>query len=114
LQVEEAPTIAVRALWYHPVHRQTSLRKASCVVLWTLWPAFGELGTTWLGRELDADNVLLILLALEVDDRVSVGDFLLLGNKMCVHLGITENLLELFERDFREGLSVREDGLNQC
>lgn len=61
---------------------------------------------------MNGDNVLLILFALEIDDGVRIGDFLLLGDEICVHIGITECFFELLEGDLWESLGIRENGLD--
>ena len=101
----------VRTLWNHAIHWKPGFFETCKVLLRGSGPAFGELGAAWFRGELDTDDEALVDLALKIDDRVGVGHFLLLGDQIGVHLHLTEGLLELFERDSRVGLGVRDDGL---
>ena len=96
------------------VHGDAGLNQTLHILLWSRWPAFGELGTLWLGRELEGHDVLEILDALEVDDGVACGDLLLLGDEVDVHSAVTEGFLELLECEIWEGLGVSVDALQMC
>lgn len=106
-----ADLVAVAALHLETVHYKACLCKTSEVVFWSLRPALGELGTTRLWSPLEGHDVLQLLLALEVHDRVHVGDRLLLGYQVRVHAGLTERSLEFLEGDIWIGLGVGVDGL---
>ena len=105
--------ITVAALWDHPIHHDPSFGKTLHVLLRSLWPAsiFRELLAAWLSAELDRHHIGLVDLALQVDDGVGIRDFLLLGDEIGVHIGVTEHCLYLWECDFRIGFDVGEDGL---
>jgi len=60
---------------------------------------------------LNADDVLLAWLALEIDDRVSDGDGLIFGDDVRVETSVAEATLEVVEREFGVRLGVGEDAL---
>lgn len=104
-------TVAVGAFLHEPIHDEPGFSQTRHVLLSTLRPSFCQLWTTRLCRELEADHVALIPLALEVDDGVDIRDFLLLGDEVSVHVGVAEDTLQLGEGHLRVSSGVREDGL---
>lgn len=103
--------ITVAALGYHAVHRPSSFCEALQVLFLGRWPALRKLRTTWPVAELDADDVLLVLMPLEIDNGVGIRDLLVLPNEVGVHGCLTEDALELLKSHFRVCLDVGENGL---
>lgn len=91
------------------VEREPSLRQSLQILLRRFRPCLCHFGATGLRRKLNAHNVFLLGLALKVDDAVRLRNSLLRGDQVRVHLVITEDGLQLRERDGRIGLCVAEN-----
>lgn len=106
-----ADLVAVLADDDEAVYGEASLTESVDVLLRSLRPALGEDGTPRLGGPLDADGVLLIGLALKVDESPIDGNLLLLGDQVGVELLATEGLLEILEGSVANGLGIGEECL---
>jgi hypothetical protein len=106
-----AHLVAVLADDDEAVHGEASLTESVDVLLRSLRPALGEDGTPRLGGPLDTDSVLLVGLALEVDESPVDGDLLLLGDEVCVELLAAESLLEILKGSVADGLGIGEECL---
>jgi len=106
-----ARLLAVATDGNEAVHWEASLTKAVDVLLWGGRPPLGEDGTLRLGGPLDGDSVLLIRLALEVDQSPVYGDVLLPGDQVGVELVAAEGLLEVLQGRGTNSLGIDEEGL---
>lgn len=106
-----ANLFAVLADDHEAVHGEASLTEAVDVLLGSLRPAFGEDGTPRPGGPLDGDGVLLVGLALKVDESPVDGDLLLLSDQVCVEFLATEGLLEVLEGSVANRLGIGEECL---
>jgi hypothetical protein len=106
-----ADFVAVSADSDEAVHGESSLTKTVDVLLGTARPASGEGGTSRLGRPLEGDGVLLIRLALKIDEGPVDGNLLLLSDEVSVEFLTAEGLLEILEGDSTDGLGVGEESL---
>lgn len=93
------------------VHWEASFGEASKVLLRGGRPAFGEDGTPRLSRPLDGHGVLLVGLALEVDEGPVDSDLLLLSDQVGIELLVTEGELDLFEGGVADRFGVDEESL---
>lgn len=93
--------IAIVALGDEAIEDESSLSKASRVVLLGAGPALRKLGAARLVRPLDAHDELLVGLAFEVDDGVGDRYGLLFGDEEGVEVGITEGALEVVQGELR-------------
>jgi hypothetical protein len=103
--------VAVAADDDEAVHRKASLTETVDVLLWTRRPTSGEDGTPRFSRPLDGDGVLLVCLALQVDQGPVDSDFLLLSDQVSVELLAAESLLQVLESRGANRLGVGEKGL---
>jgi hypothetical protein len=103
--------LAVTADGDEAVHGEASLTKTVDVVLGSGRPSLGEDGALRLGRPLDGHGILLVGLALEVDESPVDGDVLLPGDEMGVEVVPAESLLEVLKGGSADGLGVDEEGL---
>lgn len=103
-------TTTVVTLRNETVHDVAGFRKTLQVCLCAGGPSLILLETTWLGRKLEAQDVLLVWLALEVDNRVSEGDLLLFGDEVGFHLQLTERALQVGQSQMRKCLGIDEHG----
>jgi hypothetical protein len=106
-----ADFVAVPADSDKAIHGETSLTEAVDVLLRAAWPPNGEGGTSRLGRPLERNGVLLVRLALEVDEGPVNSNLLLLGDKVSVEFLTAEGLLKILKRDGADGLGVGEESL---
>lgn len=109
-----ADFVAIAADDDEAVHRKAGLAKTVDVYLWALRPANGEGSAPGLGRPLEGDGVLLVRLALKVNQSPVDSDFLLLSDKVGVEVLTTEGLLDILERDGAFSLGVGEESLLMC
>ncbi|KAF2151471.1 hypothetical protein K461DRAFT_173601 [Myriangium duriaei CBS 260.36] len=65
-----------------------------------------ELGSSGLVRKLKRDDVFAILLALKVDDRHCITDFLFFGDEMNIHAGLTKFLLHVHESELGHSTGI--------
>ena len=106
-----ADLVAVLAHDDEAIHREASVTETVDVLLRTLGPAFGELGTPRLGGPLDRDGVLLIGLALQVDESPVDGNLLLLSDQVSVEVLAAEGLLEILKGGVANRLGIGEERL---
>lgn len=104
-------TTTVGALQHHAVKDEAGLRETSHILLLRLWPALRKSGAARLVGELDRDGVLLIDLALEIDDGMGVRDLLLLGDEVGVHASLAEDFFKLYEGKLGVSFPIGEDAL---
>jgi hypothetical protein len=105
--------LAVAADGDEAVHRETSLTETVDVLLGGGRPSLGEDGALRLSGPLDGDGVLLVRLALEVDECPVHGDVLLPGDQVGVELVAAESLLEVLEIGGANSLGVDEERLSK-
>ena len=106
-----AHLVAVLADDDEAVHGEASLTEAVDVLLGSLRPAFGEDGTPRPGGPLDGDGVLLVGLALKVDESPVDGDLLLLSDQVSVELLTAEGLLEVLQCSVANRYGIGEERL---
>jgi hypothetical protein len=106
-----ANSVAVLADDDEAVHREASLTESFDVLLRSLRPAPGEDSTLRLCGPLDADGVLLVGLALQIDQGPVDGNLLLLGDQMCVEFLAAEGLLKILEGSVANRLGIGEECL---
>lgn len=106
-----ANLVAVLADDDEAVHREASLTESVDVLLRSLRPALGEDGTPRLGGPLDADGVLLVGLALEVDESPVDSNLLLLSDQVGVELLAAEGLLQILKGSVANRLGIGEECL---
>ena len=106
-----ADLIAVLADDDEAVHREASLTESVDVLLRSLRPALSEDGTPRLGGPLDGYGVLLVGLALQIDQGPVDGNLLLLGDQVSVELFTAEGLLEVLQGSVTNRLGIGEERL---
>jgi hypothetical protein len=106
-----ANLVAVLADDDEAIHGEASLTETVDVLLRSLGPALSEDGTPRLSGPLDADGVLLIGLALKVDESPVDGNLLLLGDQVGVELLAAKCLLEVLEGSVANRLGIGEECL---
>ena len=106
-----ADLVAVLAHDDEAIHREASVTETVDVLLRTLGPAFGELGTPRLGGPLDRDGVLLVGLALQVDESPVDGNLLLLSDQVSVEVLAAEGLLEILKGGVANRFGIGEERL---
>lgn len=106
-----ADLIAVLADDDEAVHGEASLTETVNVLLRALGPAFSELGTPRLGGPLDGYGVLLVGLALQIDQGPVDGDLLLLSDQVSVELLTAEGLLEVLQCSVANRFGIGEERL---
>ena len=107
-----ANLVAVAADDDKAIHREASLAETVDVLLRRLRPAIGEDRTPWLSGPLNGDGVLLVRLALQVNESPVDGDLLLLGDQMGVEVLAAKDLLEILKGGSANRLGIGKESLN--